>query len=287
MTIKLNISDREFSHDICSVAGQTPKHFVWSRDGTGNPDFHFYTNRFLFEPLNPTAMNIAWLIEPENIAPEVAIKFHEVADNFDLILTHSSKVLNRYRTARFCFGGGNWLNGRLPTGGGENKIYPKSKLCSIISSTKCMVPLHQFRIEMAKKLYWQTVNGRAIDVFGQIVGTYKPIVDSLADYRYHIAIENFVDDYYWTEKITSAILAGCVPVYLGARKLHHVYNPDGFITFSNEKELIDVLSNINEDDYERRLPAIRENFEIALDFQVMENFIYEQYLQNILGNNNE
>jgi hypothetical protein len=283
--MKINISDREFEHDICSVAGQTPKHIEWVRDGSGNPDWHFFTNKFIFGDLGKARNRVAWLIEPENIAPEVMDKFHDVAYDFDLILTHSSKILNKYKRARWIFGNGSWVGGRLPTGGGEEKIYSKTKCCSIVSSIKSMVPLHQFRIDIARRLMFSSDSiALTTDVFGDVAGNYLPIIDCLADYRYHIAIENFVDDLYWTEKVTNCFLTGTIPIYLGARKLDTIYNPYGFLTFKTEDELWEILRHIQsagEEFYNARLSSIQENFEIAKQYRVMEDYIYDQFISGV------
>lgn len=50
--------------------------------------------------------------------------------------------------------------------------------------------------------------------------------EALADYRFHIALENSVHCDYWTEKLADPFLRGCYPIYSGCPNLSS-YFPDG------------------------------------------------------------
>ena len=64
--------------------------------------------------------------------------------------------------------------------------------------------------------------------------TYMDVsVEKYRPYRFVIAFENTQHPGYITEKIVSAMLAGCVPIYYGARDVTKHFNPASFINVAN------------------------------------------------------
>ncbi|MDB2522374.1 glycosyltransferase family 10 [Planktomarina temperata] len=53
-------------------------------------------------------------------------------------------------------------------------------------------------------------------------------LESLRDYRFHIAIENSSYDGYFTEKITDCFLAGTYPIYYGCKNLDQYFQKTRF-----------------------------------------------------------
>lgn len=51
----------------------------------------------------------------------------------------------------------------------------------------------------------------------------------LGKWRFCIAMENASDDFYLTEKLLNAYLAGCVPVYWGCPQVNSILNPAAFL----------------------------------------------------------
>ena len=89
----------------------------------------------------------------------------------------------------------------------------KSKLCSVISSDKSDTPGHRQRKAFVDRLMSEL--GDRIDFYGRGI---HPIADkdtALADYAFHIAIENSQHPHYWTEKLADPFLRGCMPIYHG------------------------------------------------------------------------
>lgn len=279
--MRLYINDNAFSHCTHSVAGQYTDKIEWVRNhtaGQNDPYFHFYTNEKCYEGLMASYLpikNVAWLIESRGIIPQVYEQFDRVADQFDIILTHSSDILNKYPDkAKWIFGGGSYIG--TEHGGGEEQIYSKSKFCSMVSSNKVMCKLHIDRLHVINWLY----NKRHyIDLFGtwNDANDWQPIINSLADYQYSVVMENYIDDAFWTEKLTNCFLTGTIPIYYGARKISDYFNPEGIITFSSQEELGYILSELNyiKNDYYDRMPAIKDNFERAKKYRLMEDFISE------------
>jgi len=272
--MKFNIKDTAFAHDKYSVAGQTTDKFEWVRDGSGDNRFEFYTNEQCYNTVDHTKINIAWLVESKGIVPHIYDNFSAVADNFDLIFTHSSDILNSFPHAKWIFGYGYYVGTNF--GGGECKIYDKSKLCSIVCSNKLMCNLHAVRMNCANICKQQFPFD--VDVYGTINdGEWVPIINSLDDYKYSIVVENYIDDLFFTEKLTNCFMTGTVPIYVGASKIDTIFDIDGIIQFQSYEDLesiVDYLKN-NPEDYSSRLPAIKKNLEIAKQYRIMEDYIYD------------
>jgi hypothetical protein len=135
-----------------------------------------------------------------------------------------------------------------------HKKFNKKKKISVIQSNKIFCKEHQIR----KKIIDTIVNEfkSEIDVYGE--GFQKEIVsdkiDVLADYHYHICIENFFSNDYWTEKLSDPIIARTNPIYLGCQNLKQ-YFPDNFILLKdndmnhNLKIVDEILKKNNHEFY--------------------------------------
>lgn len=107
----------------------------------------------------------------------------------------------------------------------------KSKQLSVITSNKGFTKGHIARIKFVEKL--KDHFGDSIDVFGRGINGFEDKWDTLKDYKYHIAIENFSSDDYWTEKLSDSYLSEAFPFYFGCRNLTK-YFP------LNSYEMIDI-----------------------------------------------
>lgn len=82
-----------------------------------------------------------------------------------------------------------------------------------------------------------------VDVYGRgdFSGEYyKGVVndkwDGLAPYRYSLAIENYKGKNYFTEKISDALLAWCMPIYWGCTNLPEFLPEDSYVWIDIEGE---------------------------------------------------
>ena len=85
-------------------------------------------------------------------------------------------------------------------------------------------------------------------------------------YRYSIAVENGIEPYYFTEKILNCFAAQTIPIYLGATKIDQFFNADGIIQIGLEdcEHIEKILKLCTAEEYERRLPAVLDNFNRAM-----------------------
>lgn len=110
----------------------------------------------------------------------------------------------------------------------------KKYLCSVVSGFTG-VPGYEDRKIFLEQL---SLAYPPFDIFGR----YSKAIDSLpnyrgyaaskyltlSQYRYNLAIENSLEDWYISEKIFDALLCGCMPIYYGSEKIFDLLPSDWF-----------------------------------------------------------
>jgi hypothetical protein len=276
------LRDAVFSHSASSGG----KYFMWDRYNFGL-DVHFYTHNCMLEIMGEPKKRYGWLIEAESIVPadyQIFKRNKGLEKEFDLIFTHSEMILDSCDNARFypaC--AGFWYG--TPQGGGQlsSLAYQnKTKNISIVSSDKTMCKLHDLRIAFAKKCKQYGL----ADTFGNFDGgPMVPISESLANYRYSFAIENYISSYWFTEKVTNCFASMTIPIYLGASKIHEFFNPDGIIQIKPEDydNIEQILNQCTEEEYLNRLEAVKDNYNRVMQFNALNDYMYEKYLKEDLA----
>ena len=250
------------------VAHVKPKYFEWERNlDVNKPTVLTHRTAYLHGSFNSRKYLILW--ESTELLRDIlpTPKIFEFAPNFDKIFTHNSSVLQLPNT-RWIPGGGIWIGGY---GGGEVKIYDKTKDISLVSSTKNMCELHRYRLALCKIL--------DVDIMGTVVGKPVKIIESLADYKYSIIIENNIDDLYFTEKLLNCFATGTIPIYLGARSIATIFNKCGIISI-NDLGLDRALELATEEYYYDNFGAVQDNFERCQKFRCIEDYIWENYKED-------
>jgi len=253
----------------------------WDRYNYGI-ETHFYTHWDILKPVGSSVKKYALLLESEAIAPhdyQIFDNHPNLAEEFDLIFTHSEKLLDKYPNARYISGSFVWYGNHLGGGNMYDQAYKyKTKNISIISSNKSMCKLHDLRKELAFRLK----SNSNVDTYGTFDGgSLIKIADTLTDYRYSIAVENNITPIYFTEKITNCFASMTVPIYIGATQIDKFFNPDGIIQIKPEDidNIEKILELCNEKDYEQRLEAIKDNYNRVQNYLTIEDYIWENYLK--------
>lgn len=273
--ININLHDTSFSHLSHSVPGKISKNINWIRDShTCESSIHFYTHeQCLRETIEENSY--AFLIESQAIIPGVYGRIHKNIDKFKLVFTHSSELL-KYSNARWIPGSSCWINGTY--GGGEYKIYEKTKNISMLSSNKTMCQLHIDRLNLTNLLKSLKID---VDIFGTANdGNWIPVIATLKDYRYSIVIENYIDDSpYLTEKLLNCFATGTIPIYLGSKNVSKLFDENGIIFLEKTSDIFKVLPTLTEESYYSRINAIEKNLELSKKYDVLEDYIFEHYLK--------
>src|SRR5215470_7116208 len=142
----------------------------------------------------------------------------------------------------------------------------KTRLLSVVSSDKSFTDGHRKRQAFVNML--KTHLGDGLDVYGRGVKDIKDKWDAIAEYKYHVVIENSVYRDYWTEKLADCFLAGAYPFYHGCPNLPE-YFPSGSFTaidINKPEEAIDIIERgITSRLYESSLHKLRDAKELVLN----------------------
>lgn len=266
-------------------AGRISKHILWDRYNYGLKK-HVYTHKNVLKTCGSPEKKYALFLESGAIMPEDYFIFDsrkELAKEFDLIFTHSQKLLNEYPNARWIPGGQVWYGG-VPFGGemSADLYLKKDKNISMVSSGKEMCSLHKKRIATVKRLDEAGI----VDGFGTYPGNHTgdtDIAQTLERYRYSIVFENNIEDYYFTEKILNCFAAMTVPIYVGARKIGDFFDENGIIQISEDEieRIGDRVRHLGEKEYFERREAIVNNYERVQDYLCLEDYIYQHYFREV------
>ena len=230
----------------------------------------FYTNEQIFNCDTSPEQSYGILFESKALIKSVYKRAPKVMAKFRNIFTYDADLL-KLNSAIFKLipGGGIWIG--APLGGGTIEIKPKKRLVSMVSSKKRSCSLHRFRFRLAKKLAQEKI----VDVYG--IEQWTHINDTLDDYMFSIAIENNAIDNYFTEKLLNCFAVGTVPIYLGCRNIDSFFDPAGIIQVGRRTDFKQLISELTPKSYESRIDAIRRNYNLCKQYEIIEDFIYEKY----------
>lgn len=143
-----------------------------------------------------------------------------------------------------------------------SQIPDKSKDLSWITSSLGFLPGHKQRMDFLGR-----IRGKIdFDLFGKGFDFIEDKWDALAPYRYTIVYENFICPLYFSEKLTDAWLAGCMPIYVGSTALEDFFPSKSFIRIEpNDGDIVaKIKSIISSDSAEQNRDAIIEARDMVL-----------------------
>lgn len=135
----------------------------------------------------------------------------------------------------------------------------KHKIISTVCSTKQQRhTLHNRRYQFTQALKQKIPT---LDVYGHGVKEMDDKAESLDDYQYHVAIENYFGEHHWTEKLSDAFLGVTLPFYFGCPNISDYFPEESLIPIDihdveGASEIIKQA--IRDNEYEKRLPFILE-----------------------------
>lgn len=267
-------------HSMCMPhTGGSPR-ILWDRCNV-NLKTHVYTHLYMAEPQGKPVKKFGMFIESEAIVPqdyEWLLNNPGIADDFDAIFTFSERLLDRFPTARFIPGGGAWYGTIFGGELREDAYLHKTKNVSMIASDKTLCPMHLWRNILARIIKRSGLG----DTYGTFAGgEYCPSkAVALDDYRYSVAVENFIGPYYFTEKLLDCFASMTVPIYVGASKISNFFNPDGIIQLNmrDVPNIDKILAQCSEKDYESRLEAIKDNYRrLVQSYHDASYYLYDHY----------
>jgi len=228
-------------------------------------------------------MSFGWFCESSSIIPNV---IKEVLGNLNFykrkykyIFSHDRRIVShdpsffKYALAP----GKPWIQNK--------QIYEKNKLISFIGSNKVMCAGHRYRQSIIRETegkvdhYGSGFGARELPAFIERNGiTETGKLLGLKDYMFSIAMEN--DNYpdIFTEKITDCFAVGTIPIFWGSPIIGEHFDKNGIIMLED----LEDLSLLNSDLYNSKMESIQKNFELCKKMPTAEDFIFENYLKELL-----
>ena len=270
--LQIGLHGGGFHHSTSSTLDKVPKYVRWVKNKVID------SNCFIDEAI-PRGMEvksthkIAWLLEWTDIVTAThgqdAFSFvknnHEaVSKEYDYVFTYHKELVGLHDNFIFIPGYGYWVK--------NPGLHPKSKLVSMVSSGKGFTEGHRYRLSWVQKLKDK------VDLYGREFNFIQDKDEGVNDYMFSVAMENASYASWWTEKLLDCFVAGTVPIYWGDPEISEYFNPDGMIFLDDNFD----VDSLNEDEYVKRKDAIRENFHIALQYDVIEDIMYDKYLKDFV-----
>jgi len=264
--VKIGLINGGFQHALSSTLWKSPTYFEWDKEVFH--DTSFFIDQGVLDHINtPCPNKYGWVVESRVIIPSVidGFKRHykEISQAYKYVFTHYRELYELADNFVYLPPHGYWIE--------KPGIYPKTKLVSLVSSNKLYGPGHVFRLAWVDRLKDK------VDVFGRNIRTMDRKEEALQDYMFSVTIENDQYETYWTEKILDCFVSGTVPVYHGAPDLKDYFNMDGVITLTDSFDPRQLSAEL----YQSMMPAIKDNYERALKYSIIENIVWERYLKNL------
>lgn len=276
--IEIKIKDNCFSHAKLFGNGDlklSSKYFNWYR-GNEEKEICFFTDMSLTEVNNfnkpRSKINVAWLLEPPSISPQIYQWIKQNYSFFDYVLTYNKELISIDKKFKWYPHGGCWLKPE------DYGIFNKVSKISIIASNKTQTIGHKLRHEVIS-----TFKDKIDLVCGRGYYPFEYKIEALKPFKYSIVIENGQFETYFTEKIIDCFMTGTIPIYWGC-SLKGLFDENGIIYFNSINELHDILYKIeiNEINYNDMLLNVRCNFEKAKKYTITEDWLFENFIKDLI-----
>lgn len=268
MKQKINMIGGGFQHDICSSAENVPEYIEWVKDNhTALISIHI--DYAIQNTVDKSKMNFAWIQESSTINVSlidwVKENINYLEENFELIFTHDTRLLPlSSKIKQVICNAKPWVK--------DIKIHDKTKLVSMIASSKVMCKEHAFRQEIVHKFKDK------LDLYGRGHNQINNKIEGLKNYCFSITMENSTYPLGYTEKIADCFATGTIPIYYGCKEIDTLFNADGIIWLDEDFKIEDLSYDL----YYSKMPAIKDNFNRIKNWPTAEDFLYLNYIKPLL-----
>lgn len=233
--------------------------------GSGTVNFYVDNNVYYLEDMSDEK-GIALLVEPRAIIPGTYNWMQQKYKQFKYVFTFDSRLLSTLPNAKMLIYG--QITAEFPDD-------PKDKNISMVCSNKAFCDGHINRQRVANSLKG------LIDTYGKFDGgNFADDKDIYSGYRFNVAMENYSDGYYFTEKICNCLASKVVPIYWGCPHIAEYFNMDGIIranTVDEIKGLVEKVLQDPEGEYNKRLDALEDNFNRVQKYRSYAKLFLETY----------
>lgn len=262
----INMIGGGFQHDICSSAGSIPQEIQWVKGMQLAPISIHIDYAIMYNRANKRKKNYAWLAESKTINRDLyywcAHNIDYLENNFELIFTHDESLANLSDKIKMVLCNVRpWVK--------EVGIHKKSKMLSMIASSKIMCQEHVYRQQIIQKY-----SGK-MDHFGRGFIEIDKKEEGLKDYYFSIAMENGTYPLMYSEKIADCFAMGTIPIYYGSDKIGDVFDQNGIIMLDDGFDPLNLTAEM----YHSKKISIENNFDIIMNHPIGEDYIYNNYIK--------
>jgi len=98
--------------------------------------------------------------------------------------------------------------------------------------------------------------------------------------QFSIAIENYIDDDWFSEKLLGCFASLSVPIYIGCPNILDYFDARGMIIVHSLQEMIEAINSLTPETYKKMLPYLKENHERSLKFLNLEKELIAEFFKN-------
>lgn len=262
--MEVNLVDSNF---VGRDLNTNPQHFKWATTNVKVSEHVFFTDNMLtkVDALQTDQKKIAWLLEPKAISPQIYTYMANNYTKFHKVLTFDRHLIASINNGLFCPYGSYWVE--------DKQQYDKHKLVSIIMSSKNFTAGQNLRHAILNR------NFHNVDYYGK----HHPDKQiqhknaALDNYCFSIAVENSMQDSYWTEKLLDCFITKTIPIYYGTKDVASFFNKSGIIFFNDADHLAKILPKLCPEIYKERQSYVEENYDLAKSYKDPEDYIFLNY----------
>jgi len=261
---KIGLIGGDFQHAYSTTLWKHPTYFKWDK-GNRN-DITFYIDTMILHGCDDviSKRKFAWLVESRMIVPtaidDIKNNWKKISESYEYLFTHYKEIYDLADNFIYLPPHGYWIK--------DPQIYSKTKLVSMMSSSKNMGAGHGYRLGWVNKLRDK------LDLYGRGFRNIDNKEEAISDYMFSVTIENDSYETYWSEKILDCFACGTIPIYHGSPDLCDYFNMDGVIILTDDFDIKQLTPEL----YYSKMDAIKDNFNRTLKYNIIEDDIYKNYI---------
>jgi hypothetical protein len=158
----------------------------------------------------------------------------------------------------------------------------KQDKASWITTTKNLYQGHEARLAF---LEHAKAKKDLIDLFGRGIHPLNDKFEGINPYKYGLAIENYSDFNYWTEKISDIYLSWSMPIYYGCKNIGDFFPERSFIKIDifKPEEAMEIMEKAIRDKlWDKNKDAIKQARELILN-----EYQFFPFLSDLISNSME